>query len=242
MEEPKGTVENLHTEEMQDIIGKPPVWLYRWGISLVLSVVLVCIGISSFITYPEVVKTQLKIRSVYSPAVVSCPDSVRIFKILIPNDHEIVKDQYLAELEGAKGMIRIKASQDGKLTYAGIIHENMWLKPNQPIFYISRGSSDFYGEMVIPKNSINKVKAGKKVLIELNGFSDEGHKTLRGTIRYITDDLNNGGHIAEVDFDGFEKGNSLPLLKNGAVTDAGIITAQATVFQRIMQGLLKKPR
>jgi len=194
--------EPVHVEQMQDIIGTPPMWLYRWGISIILAAAIICAFISSIINYPVTVQTHVKINSMNSPYGISLEYSGKLNKILVPNNSAVKKGDSLAIFENVKGeAITIKAPKNGELTYAGIIHENEQLSPNQNIFFISGELLGFYGEILISQNDINKVKAGQKVIIKLKNISD-APLMLRGTIKYITNDpLRSGGYVAEIDFE-----------------------------------------
>jgi hypothetical protein len=234
--------EPLHTEQIQDIIGTPPRWLYRWGITFVLTIALICIFISSVINYPEVVKTQLKILSTSLPNGISFKESVRLIKILVPNDTPVKKGDDLAIIENLTGKAAIKAPMNGKLTYAGVIHEEEQLAAGRNIFFISIGNGNFYGEMFIPQNEANKVKTGQTVLVRLRNAVDEKQSELIGTIRYITDDqFKNGRYFAEVDFNVPKDVNKddHAFLRSGIIADAEIITARATLFQRLIRSLTK---
>jgi hypothetical protein len=234
--------EPVHTEQIQDIIGAPPIWLYRWGISFVLVIALLCIFVSSVINYPEVVKTQLKIRSAFLPDSISFKNPARLIKMLVPNDSRVKKGEDLAIVESSNNKIIIKAPMSGKLTYAGIIHEEQQLAPEQNVFFISSRSDSFYGEMVIPQTEIYKVKPGQTVLFNQQNSGHEKQGILKGKIRYITNDqFKNGQCFAEVDFDPINNNHKVSsfLLRNGIMADAEIITTNATLFHRLVQSLTR---
>jgi len=234
--------DKIHTEQMQDVIGRPPRWLYRWGISLVFGIGLICVFVSSRINYPEVVQTRVKLVPLNSSHAVSVSDSGRLVKILVQNDHEVKKGDSLAVIERATDKTIINAPVGGKLTYAGIIRENQQLAPKQNVFYISSGNNGFYGEMIIPQNYIDKIKAGQVVIVKLSNSGDGDRGTLKGVIKYVTDNqLNNAGYVAEVDFKDIKKngadGSELPA--NGVMAGAEIITVRATLLQRLIKSLTR---
>ena len=45
--------DDFHSEDLQEIIVKPPSWLLKRGITIVFGVVLMMIGLSAFISFPE---------------------------------------------------------------------------------------------------------------------------------------------------------------------------------------------
>lgn len=88
-----------HTEEVQDIISAPPGWLLRWGITLFFTILMMIIGMSALIRYPDIVKTQLKINSANSPKPVVAKRSGSLIEILVHEGQIITEDQTLAYLE-----------------------------------------------------------------------------------------------------------------------------------------------
>lgn len=231
--------EPLHTDQMQDIIGTPPLWLYRWGISIVLAIVLICTLISSVISYPEAIQTQIKIHSINSPYGLSLKDSALLIKLMVQNNNIVKKGDSLAILENLMGKKILKAPKNGRVIYAGVIHENELLFPNQNIFFISDENKGFYGEMFVPQNGIYKVKSGQTVLIKLRNAVDE-RPILKGVVRYITNDqLANSTRVAEVEFYNLNNQAGNLLLRNGMIADAEIITANVTLLHRLINSLTK---
>jgi multidrug efflux pump subunit AcrA (membrane-fusion protein) len=90
-----------HTEEMQDIITAPPSWLLRWGISVFFSVLLLIITLSSVIRYPDIIKTQMEIKSNNPPVIVAGTMTGRMANILVRNNERVKKDMALANYESA---------------------------------------------------------------------------------------------------------------------------------------------
>jgi len=240
--ETEDNLEPIHTEQMQDIIGTPPIWLYRWGISLVLGITLLCILISSFIPYPEVVKTHLKMVTSATVQIVSVRDSAQLDAIFVQNEKKVYKDQLLALAECATGEIKIKAKNNGELRYVGIVREKEQLVPGQAIFNIVSNTGDFYGEMPIPKYMAGKVRPGQTVLAKIKSLSTDGYVSLQGKIKYIADNsLKNDEFIAEVNFPPniYKNDKDNYMLMNGTTVEAEIVTIPSTIFHRIMQSLLK---
>lgn len=50
----KEVISNLRSEEVQEILGRPPRWIVRWGIVVICAVVAGLFVGSYFIKYPEV--------------------------------------------------------------------------------------------------------------------------------------------------------------------------------------------
>jgi len=240
-DETLNSADQLHTEQIQDIIGVPPKWLYRWGITAILVIALICFLVSAAIDYPESVKTKIEIMGMHSPLRITSKDSSFLTRILAPNDALVTKGQDLAIITCPEGKMILKAPLNGELTYANIIHEDQQLVPGQDIFLISAGDNDFYGKVAIPQNEFRKVKPGQMVVIRLADLADRPER-FKGTVRYIIDGrFKNGECFAEVDFDAqkIEDQNKQLHLKNGMVIDAEIITADATLLHRLIRSLTK---
>ena len=91
--------ETRHTEEMQDIITKVPSWLLRWGITLFFFILMLIVGISALVRYPDVVKASLKINSpsAAKPIVAKVPG--KLVKVLVKQNEEVVAGQPLGYIE-----------------------------------------------------------------------------------------------------------------------------------------------
>lgn len=96
IEEPE---EIRHSDEIQDIITVPPSWILRWGISLFLGILVLCIALSSLIRYPDIVNATLKIESPNSPKPVVTKVSGKLIKLLAKENQEVDAGQPLAYIE-----------------------------------------------------------------------------------------------------------------------------------------------
>jgi multidrug efflux pump subunit AcrA (membrane-fusion protein) len=234
--------DDLHTERMQDILSKPPGWLSMWGISVVLTVFLMCILISSFIQYPETVNAKLKIVAIFPLQTVAVKDSARIFKVLAQNNQQVVAGQLLAIAEVPAGKFPIISPGAGELKYAAIIHKGERIKPGQVLFNLVPDNEDFYGEIHLTEKVAVKVKQGHVVRVSFPDYSEGNFPILEGRIKTIVDDLSKSDeYVAEVDFSSGVKNSKLGglILKNGMVADAEITTSPSTLFQRIVKSLTR---
>src|SRR5580704_18042572 len=89
----------LHSDDMQDIITTVPSWLLRWGITLFFGILVLIIGLSALIRYPDIIKAQLKIDSPNSPKPVVSKISRKLVKLLVTENETVTIGQPLAYLE-----------------------------------------------------------------------------------------------------------------------------------------------
>lgn len=53
--------EELHSESVNDVLGTTPVWLLRWGITLLLFLAALILAVCSTISYPDQIKAQMTV-------------------------------------------------------------------------------------------------------------------------------------------------------------------------------------
>ncbi|WP_183574653.1 HlyD family secretion protein [Mucilaginibacter sp. X5P1] len=88
-----------HTDDMQNIITTVPSWILRWGITLFFIILVLIVGLSALIRYPDIVKAQLTVESPSSPKPVVSKISGKIVKLLVHQHDRIKAGQLLAYLE-----------------------------------------------------------------------------------------------------------------------------------------------
>lgn len=91
--------EELHSEDLQEIIAKPPSWLLQRGITFVLLTILLILGMSFFIQYPESVHTSMKFTTTNSPKVMINQSNGALTKLLVHDGDLVEKNQEIAYME-----------------------------------------------------------------------------------------------------------------------------------------------
>lgn len=69
--------DDIHSEDLQEIISQPPSWLLKRGISFILLTILLIFGLSALIRFPEILTNSMKITTDNAPRVVikiKCPE------------------------------------------------------------------------------------------------------------------------------------------------------------------------
>ncbi|WP_313157462.1 HlyD family secretion protein [Sphingobacterium multivorum] len=105
-----------HSEDLQEIITKPPSWLLRWGISCILFIVVALLGISCFIRYPEMIDVPVKFNTEESPKFVSAKVSGNLVKLFLKDGSWVTPGTPLAYLEST-------ADHDQVLSLLGHLYE-----------------------------------------------------------------------------------------------------------------------
>ncbi len=53
----------LRLEEINETLASPPKWVFRWGISVIFIIIFICLSITSFIQYPNIISSRSVIMS-----------------------------------------------------------------------------------------------------------------------------------------------------------------------------------
>ncbi|WP_160716395.1 HlyD family secretion protein [Chitinophaga solisilvae] len=91
--------EDIHSEDLQEIITKPPSWLMQRGISFVLLTILLLIGLSVFIRYPEMVAVSMKFNTSNAPKALVCRVTGNLVRILGREGQWVEKNTDIAYIE-----------------------------------------------------------------------------------------------------------------------------------------------
>ncbi|MDR2276196.1 MAG: HlyD family secretion protein [Sphingobacterium sp.] len=93
------TEDDFHSEDLQEIITKPPSWLLKRGISLVFGVVLMIIGLTVIIKFPEIVTSSMKFNSLSAPKIIMTRTNGNLVKILARDGDYVKPGTELAYIE-----------------------------------------------------------------------------------------------------------------------------------------------
>ena len=52
----------VRSEEVQELLGTPPHWLVRWGMLFIFVLLIVTVWLLYWITFPETVKANIRIK------------------------------------------------------------------------------------------------------------------------------------------------------------------------------------
>jgi HlyD family secretion protein len=90
---------DVHSEEVQEIIGRPPHWLIRWGITAFFGVLAAVIASASIIRYPEVIPASLRLTATDAPQSVESRITGKIVKLLVENNQSVHEGDLLAWMQ-----------------------------------------------------------------------------------------------------------------------------------------------
>lgn len=89
----------IRSEEVQEILSAVPSWMIRWGNLLILILILMLLGISWFVKYPDIISAEAMITTQIPPQKVYAKTTGTLIAVLV-NDNDLVnKSQPLAIIE-----------------------------------------------------------------------------------------------------------------------------------------------
>jgi len=87
------------SEEIQDIMERTPGWMMRWGISMFFAFIILLIGISWFIQYPDVINTNIIITSEHPPLSLVAESSGKLKSLFVKDKQKVDSNSVLALIE-----------------------------------------------------------------------------------------------------------------------------------------------
>ncbi len=90
---------HIRSEEVQEILGTPPRWIIRWGISIIFLVFLILLTGSYFFKYPDLILSRVTILSQNPPAHIVARSNGKIDKLFVENNQQVKEGDLLAVIE-----------------------------------------------------------------------------------------------------------------------------------------------
>lgn len=139
----------LRSEEVQEVMGQIPVWIVRWGITILFIVVLALLVGSYFFTYPDIVETEMTLTSREPVVEVVARSSGKISELYVSNGQEVKSGAPLAVIENTaktddvfrlKKLLARYKEEPERLNY--YLLQDMWLLGDIQSAYMSLASKD----------------------------------------------------------------------------------------------------
>ncbi len=105
----------LRSEEVQEILTRAPRWMIRWGSLVIMIIISLVLLFSFFITYPDLISTEIVITTQIPPEKLIAKSSGRIQEILVVNQQEVEAKTPLAIIENSArslDVLRLKECLD----------------------------------------------------------------------------------------------------------------------------------
>lgn len=90
--------QTIYSEEIQEIMGRIPGWVVRWGLIVLFFLFLLIMGITWFVRYPETISAPIVLTTLNPPADLIARSSNKIEYILVKDGASVKKDDVVAVL------------------------------------------------------------------------------------------------------------------------------------------------
>jgi len=94
-------------QEIQQIMGDPPSWIVRWGISLVLISVTVLVMVSYLVKYPDIIIADITLETTNPPISVPARMTGKIEQLRVAEGETVETGQILAILENTADLVSV---------------------------------------------------------------------------------------------------------------------------------------
>lgn len=120
------TYSTFHSDEVQEIMGRKPAWILRWGITVLLAIAAGIVLGCYFIKYPQTVSAEITLTSDYPPSDLAARVTGILDSVCVSNGDKVAPGQLLALVASAaryedvilvEGMLKADAGHsliDGK--------------------------------------------------------------------------------------------------------------------------------
>jgi HlyD family secretion protein len=89
----------LRSEEFQEVLGKVPSWILRWGISVLAVIIVILLIGSAIIKYPDVIPAQIVLTGSTPPAAIVAHASGKIKQLYVSDNQDVKSGDYLAVID-----------------------------------------------------------------------------------------------------------------------------------------------
>lgn len=94
-----GKQPELVGSQVDEVLNHPPGWLLRWGTALFFSILLLILGVSWFVKYPDLVAAPMKILPDQLPKSILARSEGRLARLFVMDNEEVQAGELLAFIE-----------------------------------------------------------------------------------------------------------------------------------------------
>ena len=88
----------IYSDEVQEIMGRIPGWVVRWGLSVIFSIFIVLLGVTYFFKYPKVITSSIVLTTTNPPTDLIARSTGKVEHILVENGQFVLPNELIAVL------------------------------------------------------------------------------------------------------------------------------------------------
>jgi len=93
------TKQEIRSGEVQEILGTPPRWIVRWGISMIFAIIIIFLTGSYVFKYPDIISAPVVITTENPPATIIAKATGNIQNLYVKDQDPVQSEQILAVIE-----------------------------------------------------------------------------------------------------------------------------------------------
>ncbi len=91
----------LRSDEVEEILGKPPSWIVRWGTTVIFITFMMLLAISWMVEYPDIIDANIIITTPSPPMKVVTEEGGRLLELRVKQGGKVRKDDLIAIIESS---------------------------------------------------------------------------------------------------------------------------------------------
>ncbi|TVP50463.1 MAG: HlyD family efflux transporter periplasmic adaptor subunit [Mongoliibacter sp.] len=222
--------DNLHlrSDEVQEIISRPPAWLISWGITLVFLMLSLLIGLSFLIRYPDFVEAKVLVTTADPTERISSRYTGQIETLFVKNGDKVGIGQPLAGIKST-------AIIEDVLSLKAVLENEAFGKENDYSFPIELFSDMVLGEIGLSFLEFERSYMEYRLIRELQPFTGQVEGT-KASIEEIKKRINSQHaqkelldrrlYLAKIDY-----GRNRGLHKDGIIADKDFESREVEYLQ-----------
>jgi hypothetical protein len=175
---------SLMSEEVNEVLGSTPAFILRWGNLVLLTIILVLLSLSGFITYPDIIPGKAIVSPVIAPAAITI-DKGEVKALYVKNGQPVKKGQPLFGKTAAGGTgftDTVLSPTDGRAVFERTIDNSVTYYHSALLMSIFPEKAAYTTTVTLPSNGAGKIKIGQQVAIHLNNYPSREFGNLAGTV------------------------------------------------------------
>ena len=89
----------LRSDEVQEILSRPPKWIIRWGITVIFLVIAIIIIGSWFFKYPDIIRAKIVLTTENPPAPILAKTTGKIQNLFVQDKNIVSRDEVIGVIE-----------------------------------------------------------------------------------------------------------------------------------------------
>ncbi|PWK18069.1 HlyD family secretion protein [Arcicella aurantiaca] len=228
----------VRSEEFHDIMQRTPKWITRWGITILLVIVVLILTGTHFIHYPDIVETNIWVLSKEKPVPINREADIEISQVLVKDKVLVHAGQplFLCAKQINKQFVEVIKAPITGIFYLKSIPENIEIQKDKiEIGFIIPKNQQHLVNGKLPIEGIGKVEIGHKVILKLDAFPYREFGVIEGSVQTISPSIEDNTYDVAINLtNGLQTQNgkkiTLPMKLKGK---AEILTNEKSLLKRI---------